>query len=147
MAAARYYVYELVDPKDGTVFYVGKGQGDRLLDHGMASDKSNKRKLNKINKIGRKNVIRRKVAMFWDEQAAYIHEAERIVDLLPTGCLTNSVIATTISKERKLFPVLTIAQCNNYMKAFGWAIIYDPAKYDAVLWDGTCADAVTTRLC
>lgn len=29
----RYYVYELVDPRDLTVFYVGKGSGDRILGH------------------------------------------------------------------------------------------------------------------
>lgn len=29
----RFYVYELVDPRDGSVFYVGKGQGDRAAEH------------------------------------------------------------------------------------------------------------------
>ncbi len=29
-----YYVYVLVDPRDGSVFYVGKGTGQRLLAHG-----------------------------------------------------------------------------------------------------------------
>ncbi len=28
-----HYVYGLVDPRDGTLFYVGKGQGDRVLQH------------------------------------------------------------------------------------------------------------------
>lgn len=29
-----YYVYVLVDPRDGSIFYVGKGTGQRLLAHG-----------------------------------------------------------------------------------------------------------------
>lgn len=28
-----YYVYELADPRDGSVFYVGKGKGDRKSQH------------------------------------------------------------------------------------------------------------------
>lgn len=29
----RFYVYELIDPRDASVFYVGKGQGDRAAEH------------------------------------------------------------------------------------------------------------------
>lgn len=28
-----YYVYLLIDPRDNSIFYIGKGQGDRLFDH------------------------------------------------------------------------------------------------------------------
>jgi hypothetical protein len=28
-----YYVYLYVDPRDGKVFYIGKGKGERCLDH------------------------------------------------------------------------------------------------------------------
>jgi hypothetical protein len=31
--ALKYYVYMLVDPRDKTIFYVGKGQGNRAFDH------------------------------------------------------------------------------------------------------------------
>ena len=31
--APMYYVYELIDPRDGAVFYVGKGQGNRVSQH------------------------------------------------------------------------------------------------------------------
>lgn len=30
---ADYYVYELIDPRDGSVFYVGKGKGNRIASH------------------------------------------------------------------------------------------------------------------
>src|SRR5690348_9647048 len=28
-----FYVYQLIDPRDGAVFYVGKGSGDRMFQH------------------------------------------------------------------------------------------------------------------
>ena len=73
-----WYVYELVDPRNSSVFYVGKGIGNRMYYHGKASDKTNKEKINTINEIGYTDVIRRKIAEFWDESAAYECETDRI---------------------------------------------------------------------
>lgn len=33
-----YYVYLLIDPRDGKVFYVGKGKGGRCSDHSASDD-------------------------------------------------------------------------------------------------------------
>jgi hypothetical protein len=33
-----YYVYLLIDPRDGKVFYVGKGKGERCLQHSSKDD-------------------------------------------------------------------------------------------------------------
>ncbi len=75
---AKWYVYELIDPQTDKVFYVGKGSGWRMFSHGTSGDVSNPAKLKAIESIGYHNVIRRKVAEFWDEAAAFACEAERI---------------------------------------------------------------------
>lgn len=78
---AKWYVYELIDPRDDSVFYVGKCSGKRIYQHeaearrGVCSYKCNKiRHLWSLNL----QVKRRYVAWFWDEKAAYEHETERI---------------------------------------------------------------------
>lgn len=86
-----YYVYELIDPRTGAVFYVGKGKGKRIEAHeaearkGVSSDKCDQ-----IRDIwaGRQKVMKREVARFLDEEAAYDHEADRIA--MYTG-LTNVI--------------------------------------------------------
>jgi hypothetical protein len=83
-AQAIWYVYELADSKSGEVFYVGKGKGSRINDHeweaktGYASYKCNK--IRSIWADGGE-IIKRKVAQFWDEDAAYEHEKERINEI------------------------------------------------------------------
>lgn len=87
-----YYVYELIDPRTGAVFYVGKGKGKRIDAHeaearrGHASDKCEQ--IRAIWAAGNR-VIKREVGRFKDEDAAYAFEAERIAQY--TG-LTNVVL-------------------------------------------------------
>ena len=32
-AKIKFYVYRLIDPRDSSTFYVGKGYGNRVFDH------------------------------------------------------------------------------------------------------------------
>ncbi|MCU1579809.1 MAG: hypothetical protein JWP19_2013 [Rhodoglobus sp.] len=53
-AVLRYYVYALRDPRDGRVFYIGKGIGDRINAHVREAGKdpeSERAKLKTINEI------------------------------------------------------------------------------------------------
>lgn len=82
---SRWYVYELVDPRSDAVFYVGKGTGARIDAHEAEAIKKPgvcSKKLNKIRDISAAGfaVGKRKVAFFWDEQAAYDHETDVIAE-------------------------------------------------------------------
>lgn len=90
---ARWYVYELVDSRSGEVFYVGKGTGRRIDAHEQEAIRKPEvcsRKLNKIRDILNcgASVEKRKVAFFWDEQAAYDHETD-VIDEYGLSSLTN----------------------------------------------------------
>lgn len=89
---AKWYVYELYDPRDNSVFYVGKGSGNRINAHeSEAKNGVCSHKCNKIRSLWRQNlkVGKRKVAYFWDEGDAYRHEAELITSY---DNLTNVVL-------------------------------------------------------
>lgn len=96
---ARWYVYELVDPRNGAPFYVGKGTNNRIDHHereanaGVCFHKCNK--IRSITSSGNK-IIKSKVAYFWDEKAAYEYEAQRILSY-GLDALTNVVIGSPYS--------------------------------------------------
>ena len=97
----KWYVYELVDPRCGSVFYVGKGTGDRAKDHtrsAIAYRGCNFEKSERIRNIlsDGKDVDINYVAYFCCEHAAYDYEAQRIAS---HSNLTN--IARVPSSKRK----------------------------------------------
>lgn len=94
----RYYVYALRDPRDGKVFYVGKGIGDRINAHvreAGADPASERAKLSTINEI---NASGREVDLLFlrsgieDEDTAFTVEQAVIDAFLADGHpLTNLV--------------------------------------------------------
>lgn len=86
------YVYELIDPRDGAVFYVGKGKGDRILAHEREAAAGRvSRKCARIRDIWDAGLVveRRKVRSFADEQAAYDFEAA-LIETRGLHTLTNA---------------------------------------------------------
>lgn len=89
----EYYVYELIDPRNDTVFYVGKGQLDRMYDHesqvkrGLVPNRSNVYLGYKIKKIliTGLQIKYNKVLITENEQEAYNKER----DLIETIGLKN----------------------------------------------------------
>ena len=100
----KWYVYELINPINGNVFYVGKGTGNRIDHHeqeaakGVCSKKCNK--INYIMKRGHK-ITKQKVALFWDEQAAYDHETDLIAQYGLYN-LTNIMAGGQTAFDRRL---------------------------------------------
>jgi hypothetical protein len=88
-----HYVYELVDPRDGEVFYVGKGVGERALHHELEA----RNKLIETNKTNRirdieknsERVTVRVIGRFETEEQAFAVEATLIHWIYGLNNLTN----------------------------------------------------------
>jgi hypothetical protein len=88
-----FYVYRLIDPRDGSTFYIGKGTGKRAWSHEIearAGRVVNRTKHNKIMAIlgASLSVGVEIVANFNDERLAFAHEWDLIQNLVG---LTNIV--------------------------------------------------------
>jgi hypothetical protein len=86
-----YYVYLYINPIDDSIFYVGKGKGNRVFDH--LKDDSENEKTNAIREI-RANGQEPKIEILAhglpSEEAAYRIEAA-VIDVIGIKNLTNSV--------------------------------------------------------
>lgn len=87
----RWYVYALRDPGDGTVFYVGKGKGNRAYQHARRAIAAGKSvldpKLDRINEIhdkGHEVVVEIVRHQLPDEKTAFEVEAA-VIDALEHG--------------------------------------------------------------
>lgn len=85
-----HYVYVYVNPIDGRVFYVGKGQGGRALAHLKPSDRSVQRKIREIQAAGLEPRIDILAHALPDAHTALKIEAAAI-DLLGVETLSNAV--------------------------------------------------------
>jgi len=87
-----YYVYLYVDPRDGKVFYIGKGKGERCLDHLFEDDDHPKvKRIREIFDDGLEPRIEMLAHGLRTEQEAYNIEAAAI-GLLGLEKLTNRVV-------------------------------------------------------
>jgi hypothetical protein len=87
-----YYVYLYVDPRDGKVFYIGKGKGERCLDHLYEDDDHPKaQRIRDIFAAGLEPRIEMLAHGLRTEQEAYNIEAAAI-GLLGLDNLTNRVV-------------------------------------------------------
>lgn len=89
----KYYVYHLIDPRDNSVFYVGKGCGCRIKQHlkdakaGKVQNAGKHRRIEDIHKAGL-NVVELIVADNLTEDNAFIIERGMIQDMKENG-ITN----------------------------------------------------------
>lgn len=92
-----YYVYALIDPRENQIFYVGKGEGDRVYQHAtwaraVPGEKPGELKLNRIRDIHREGhevdiaILRHKLA---SADEAYEVEAAIIDALRLAGYLAD----------------------------------------------------------
>ena len=80
----RFYVYELIDPRDGSSFYVGKGQRNRITAHeAEAASGRESRKCARIREIWADGFVveRRRVFETDDEVLAYEREVALIAQI------------------------------------------------------------------
>lgn len=87
-----YYVYLYVDPRDGKVFYIGKGKGERCLDHLFEDDDHPKvKRIRDIFAAGLEPLIEILAHGMATSDEAYLVEAAAI-DLIGLKELTNKVV-------------------------------------------------------
>ena len=91
----KYYVYALKDPRNGEIFYIGKGKGQRIFDHeaeALVHDRDDTEKIERIKSIKKagKHVIKLVVRHgLKTEQEAYNIEAA-LIDILGDQLTNNS---------------------------------------------------------
>ncbi len=86
-----YYVYLYINPLTDTIFYVGKGKGNRVFDHlEDDSDSQKTRTLREIRANGQEPRLEILVHGLPDEATAYQIEAA-VIDVIGVVNLTNSV--------------------------------------------------------
>ncbi len=107
-----YYVYLYVDPRDGKVFYIGKGKGERCLDHLFEDDDHPKvSRIREILDAGLEPKIEILAHGIATSEEAYLVEAAAI-DLIGLKELTNKVTGhNSLLYGRKSLKELEVFYC------------------------------------
>lgn len=87
----KYYVYQLIDPRSNTVFYVGKGTGDRAYKHNQFKDGNNNFYKDSIIKQLHQQGLEPTVEIvehFASEKDAYDYE-DKLIETIGIDNLTN----------------------------------------------------------
>ncbi|MBD5608557.1 MAG: hypothetical protein HDQ93_06885 [Desulfovibrio sp.] len=104
--SAGFYVYALIDPRDKSIFYIGKGIGGRVLKHEERTRRGviqNRKKVERIQAIfaaGLK-VEKRILAALESEELALALE-DHLIDALRYSGLTNIMRGSTTSSPKVL---------------------------------------------
>lgn len=95
-----YYVYLYIDPRDESVFYVGKGKGERVLSHLKDSTDCEKvERIGELNKLGmepRMEILRYGLTA---EEALHVEAA--VIELIGIESLTNRVLGHSFDLKRR----------------------------------------------
>lgn len=102
--AKRFYVYQLVDPRDGSVFYVGKGCGRRMYDHEAEAEKGvYSRKCNRIRSIWAGGfAVRREVVSRHDDENDALEAEAKLIEEIGLEKLTNVMPGGAMGAEAYL---------------------------------------------
>lgn len=125
--AIHSYVYLLIDPESNEIFYVGEGQGDRVLQHAKAAvsdnNPSNPTKIERIKSIQAKGlevkyIILRHGILKQDKEWAFMLESS-IIDLLKYMHDNHISAALTNDKaghKRNLWGIKSLPELEKYYK-------------------------------
>lgn len=88
----KFYVYTLIDPRDGSVFYVGKGKGNRCFVHThtvkAGTPDNNRRKCDRISEILASGLDpEAKIVAYYEEEFDALEHERELIALTPD--LTN----------------------------------------------------------
>lgn len=97
----KYYVYCLIDPRNGELFYIGKGCGARVFNHEKEVAEKNKNlKIREIEQAGyavKKYIIRHGI-----EEGEALHIEAALIDLLSSGVWNNKNLLNLVKGHHTL---------------------------------------------
>ena len=109
-----YYVYALVDPRDGKIFYVGKGHDDRVFAHARAALKPND-----IVPSDKIEIIRSIIKRGDDVKTLILRHGLREREALIVESVLIDLLTNKETKLKKIDAKMTNLQCGHDMRELG----------------------------